>query len=150
MARFRAWLGRFTPRFTRRMAVVALALLLGCLAANQKAEAGCGHYVRKLGAGFVPGKTPARLANADIDNVHLPEEVLASPHRCTGPECQGLPLGSLPVTPALPAMQTTHEGAVMLPPIEPASQIPGSWQRETLHARPLAGFRQLPDRPPNG
>jgi hypothetical protein len=77
-------------------------------------------------------------------------EHTAEPTPCNGPECQGLPQSPTPVTPGLALSEQTSEGLMALLTDLLTIPAPNSWDREELFARPLAGFRMLPDRPPNG
>lgn len=131
----------------RRESLFALALAVACLSLVGELQAGCGHYVRRLGPGFIPGKVrPAEIAS------HLSSETQAPqlPVHCSGPQCQQQRTPQLPLVPPLPPSQSTPEGAVIGSGFELLAAVPATWARENLYVRPLAGYRELPDRPPNG
>jgi hypothetical protein len=128
----------------RRGLLFALIAAAGCLLIADESQAGCSHYVKKLGPGFVPGKV--RVAGL----VNQPTELAAVPRPCSGPECQGIPPAHSPASPLLPVPKSTQEWALLALHSDSTNSAAGSWDRDSLTVRPLAGYRQLPDRPPNG
>jgi hypothetical protein len=81
--------------------LVAVGLLLAV--SGESAEASCGHYVKRLGPGFMPAKTVD--TRPDASQAALPTEPTERPGGCHGPECRGTPL--LPVPSPAPAPQRT-------------------------------------------
>jgi hypothetical protein len=128
----------------RRGVLFALVAAAGCLVIDNESQAGCSHYVKKLGPGFVPGKV--LVASPDKQ----PAELTALPRPCSGPECQGIPPARSPATPLLPVPKVAQEWALLIIDADLANSNRTSWDRDSLSVRPLAGYHQLPDRPPNG
>ena len=123
-----------------------MVLLVGLAAGliGARAEASCGHYVKRLGAGFVAG----RLENAS--SPAKPHSGALPARRCTGPQCQGLPIAPLsPPVPSVPRAPT-EQLAIASPANTVCPSVTIWYPRAVERLLLSAGFPLLPDRPPNG
>jgi hypothetical protein len=137
-----SWLGLRRPE-----SLFALAVAFACLGYVSEAQAGCGHYVRRLGPDFVPGKFRAAEGASQVSTAM---QTPSLPVHCSGPQCQQQRTPQPPLVPPLPPSQSTPEGAVISSGSELLAAAPAIWKREDFYVRPLAGYRELPHRPPNG
>jgi len=85
------------PRTLRWLAVFALAIGLAMSLAGGAAADTCGHYVKRLGPGFVPGKAAAEQVAAESHS--MPD---STPCPCRGPECGRSPHDQTPFSPSTP------------------------------------------------
>lgn len=93
-------------RWSRWLAVCTLAGGIALLASST-ASASCGHYVKRLGPGFVPGQDAAqRVATETSSN--------SVPCGCHGAECRRAPQDSVPLSPQAPVRQFTQQDLVAI------------------------------------
>jgi len=129
------------PRFARHWAVAAL--VLGCLVlvTERSAEAeSCGHYVKRLGPGFVPGKTVTTEA--------APAAPAQTPCPCHGPECRRLPQLPTPYHPNAPVRISAPQELIGIADHSLVLSRPGSWLVGEFSGRPSRGYPSRLDRPP--
>jgi len=89
--------GQIQPRTVRWVAVFALAIGLAALFAGGASADTCGHYVKRLGPGFVPGKAAAEQVAAETHDMPT-----STPCPCRGPQCGRSPHDHTPFSPSTP------------------------------------------------
>src|SRR5262245_45411529 len=89
--------GACVHRATRWAVPFALVAGLILSLANSAAADSCGHYVKRLGPGFTPGKAAAEKVAAESSH-----SATKSPCPCQGPECRRAPQDETPLPPSAP------------------------------------------------
>jgi hypothetical protein len=126
------------------VAAIAALVLAGFAAVEQAAEASsCGHYVKRMGPGFVPGQTAATQAAVD----QVPANNTPCP--CHGPECRRLPQLPTPYSPGAPVRLSAPQELIAIADRSLILSRPASWLAAELAARPSSGFPARLDRPPS-
>jgi hypothetical protein len=134
-------------RLARGLWLVALAVGLSALGGSVAKADSCGHYVKRLGPGFVPGKA----ALAVVNNLHdkqspSPTDV---PCGCRGPECHRAPLAPAPANPPVPVRSHSQQDLVALVDAGGFAGLSNAHLVSQISAQPRSGFPLLLDRPPN-
>lgn len=126
---------------------VGAALVAAALAwFGPAAEASsCGHYVKRLGPGFVPGKAAAEQVAAEKAAHKAP---MGSPCGCKGPECQRAPVDTMPLVPGTPLRIPASQDITSLAIGDFAICLSGHWLVADLSCRPLCGYPTRLNRPP--
>jgi len=141
------------PRFRWRLVLPRISRAgIGVLAACCLLVAGggvahgqsCGHYVKRLGPGFVPGKAAAEKVAAQSH-----DEATKPPCGCRGPECHRAPLEHLPVAPATPERITAPQDATMIAAANVRLEMEGNWLFGDAAGRPSRGYPLETNRPPS-
>jgi len=134
------------PRPWRWLVLSALAVgLMGWLGAGSAQADSCGHYVKRLGPGFVPGKAAAEKVAAAEAAHHSPAQ---SPCGCRGPECRRAPLEPTPSTPNSPLRISSHQDLTSLTDRSPTLALSSHWLLGEFSALPTSGHPLRMDRPP--
>jgi hypothetical protein len=121
------------------------ALVLCCWALLEAGEVradSCGHYVKRLGPGFVPGNAADTKAAAE----KIPAE---APCGCRGPQCRQLPPQHSPLQPTAPVRFTTHQDVTSTAAATLQLSLDGSWLAGEFSGRPSRGYPQPLGRPPS-
>ncbi|MEX2174587.1 MAG: hypothetical protein WD872_09505 [Pirellulaceae bacterium] len=141
-------LSSFLSRCFLRWAVLAaLTLVLGGWTGNVQAAASCGHYVKRLGPGFVPERKPT-TDQQSASQKSVADQTPSEPHGCHGAECHGAPYAPLPSNPQVPPRSQQRQELVGI-------GDEAAWQLDS-HARfadessprASAGYPQRQNRPP--
>jgi hypothetical protein len=133
--------------------VIGVALAAGMVAwlgVNSAEAASCGHYVKRLGPSFVPGKGAAEKIAAEQAAHKLPgdKSPAESPCGCKGPECHGAPLAPTPFAPNSPLRIPAPQEVTSLAHRDFTIGLGSDWLLAELSCQPLAGFPQRLARPP--
>jgi hypothetical protein len=128
----------------------ALAFGIAALLGGNSAQAeSCGHYVKRLGPDFVPGKAAAEKVAAENAAEEAAHEMPAhSPCGCRGPECHPAPLEPTPLTPNLPTRIPAPQEITSLAERDFVIGQPSHWLLGQHSCRPLSGYPLRLDRPP--
>ncbi len=117
---------------------------MGCLSVADSGvvQASCGHYVKRLGPGFVPGKAAAKAV------AQLPAPHAAIPCGCRGPECGRAPLDHAPLSPTPPLRFTAQQEltAIAIGTLELTPDR--GWLVLEFSGRPARGYPLGTTRPP--
>jgi hypothetical protein len=93
-------------RWLRWLGVCALASGIAVLTSST-ASASCGHYVKRLGPGFVPVQAAVKRLARETHSVTVP-------CGCQGSECRRAPQDSVPLNPQAPVRQFTQQDLVAI------------------------------------
>jgi hypothetical protein len=135
-----------SARLLRCVGVAALAIGCACLTDGGAAEASsCGHYVKRLGPGFVPGKAAAqRVAATEVAH----SKPAQSPCGCRGPECHRAPLDPTPLAPSAPLRTLSQQDLTLLADESLTLALSSRWLVGDVSAEPASGYPLRMDRPP--
>lgn len=133
-------------RLVRWMGIAALAIgCAGLLGGGTAEAASCGHYVKRLGPGFVPGKAAAAKVAA-AEAVHpAPSQ---SPCGCRGPECHSSPSHHVPLSPTAPLRLIVQQELVSIADCRFQVEMASHWLAGDLFGRPSRGYPLGTSRPP--
>ena len=123
----------------------AFLLTLACLVLVHQRSAdasSCGHYVKRLGPGFVPGKS----IGADAALAAIPIEKSCP---CQSPECRSLPQLPVPLNPDAPVRLSAPQELVAITDRSLAVWRTCSWLVGDFSVRPSRGYPTRLDRPPS-
>jgi hypothetical protein len=127
-----------------RLGIAVLSVCCTLVFVDQATAESCGHYVKRLGPGFVPGKAAAEQVAAQSHDVPP-----ASPCGCKGPECQRAPLEHLPLAPATPGRITTPQDLTAVAVASLQLALDSGWLRGEISGRPSRGYPLETSRPPS-
>jgi hypothetical protein len=125
------------------------ALVLALLGGSSVRAESCGHYVKRLGPGFVPGKSAAEKVAAD--QLHaMQHETLPTdpPCGCRGPECHRAPNHPTPLTPNSPLRIPAPQEITSLAAGSDTFVLGANWLLSQTSCRLQSGFPQRLNRPP--
>jgi hypothetical protein len=122
------------------LVVAALFALFGSESAVAES---CGHYVKRLGPGFVPGKAAAEKVAAETA-----AHQASVPCGCKGPECRRAPADPTPLVPGAPLRIPAPREMTLLAGGDFAIRLSGDWLTVDPSARPLSGYPLRLNRPP--
>jgi hypothetical protein len=106
--------------------------------------ASCGHYVKRLGPGFVPGKAAAEQVAAE----EAAHQSSPAPCGCQGPECHRAPADTTPLVPGSPLRIPAPKDITSLATSDFVICLSGNWRADELSCRPLSGHPARLNRPP--
>jgi hypothetical protein len=137
--------GSCVHRATRWGSSIALVAGLMLSLASGAAADTCGHYVKRLGPGFTPGKAAAEKV-ADESN-HTTSK---SPCPCQGPECRRAPQDQTPLPPSAPVRTASPQDLMSLADRRDIEMTFGSsWLTGDFSGRPSRGYPLGMMRPPS-
>jgi hypothetical protein len=120
----------------------ACGIVVGVSLFTSPVSASCGHYVKRMGPGFVPGKAAAQRVARELA---APNQ---TPCGCQGPECRRAPQDSVPLSPKAPSRQFTSQDLV----IAAANDTPAEPRAGTLYGASVidlsSGYPKRLNRPP--
>jgi hypothetical protein len=121
------------------IAAAALVLWFAMAGGNAAAES-CGHYVKRMGPGFVPGKT-------DVATHQPATEV---PCGCTGAHCGRAPQPIAPQSPGNPLRLHKVQDVVACAAGSELDPLNRGWYVADSSLRVSRGYMSRLDRPPRG
>jgi hypothetical protein len=128
-----------------RLVAAALAVCcLGLVGGDAAQAASCGHYVKRLGPGFVPGKAAAEKVAAQSHD--MPSQ---SPCGCRGAECRRAPLRPTPLAPAAPERFLSPQDLTTIAHADVHLTMDSAWLLGDLSGRPSRGYPLETNRPPS-
>src|SRR4030095_8821234 len=127
--------GSCLHRATRWGAVLALVASLMLSLATSAAADNCGHYVKRLGPGFVPSKAAAEKVAAESNH-----PTTNSPCPCQGPECRRAPQDETPLPPSAPVRTASPQDLMSLADREIEITLGSSWLTGDCSGRPSRGY----------
>jgi hypothetical protein len=136
----------------RRIGTNLVLLIAAALAGSwfaESASASCGHYVRRLGPGFVPAK-PVAITGTSRTDMNDDFSFSRIPSRCRGPECRDrAPQAPEPLAPANPSRVHRTQDEPIGSAAAAIRFLPASGEFLALFAeQPRSGFPPSLDRPP--
>ena len=130
------------------VAITAFAVLSGTASAES-----CGHYVKRLGPGFVPGKSAAeKIAAEHSQMASLAGEQTApaaSPCGCRGPECRQNRHPASPLSPTGPVRMVRAPELTLIALRDFALELESRTLAFDSLSRPSRGYPQGMIRPPS-
>jgi|GEM_PF-3668395 len=112
--------------------------------ANSAAADSCGHYVKRLGPGFMPGQAAAEKVAAESNHT-----TAKSPCPCHGPECRRAPQDETPLPPSAPVRTTSPQELMSLADRDIEMTFGSSWLTGDFSGRPSRGYPLGMMRPPS-
>ena len=134
----------FACLLLRAAGIAALSFAgLGLVTERSVDAASCGHYVKRLGPGFVPGKTV--VANP------MPISAVSAeaPCPCHGPECRHSPQLPMPLSPSTPVRITATQDLVDIADHSRVHSRSCGSLFSDFSGRPLCGYPSGVYRPPS-
>jgi hypothetical protein len=132
---------RFPRPSLRATAIAVLGFaVLGLVAERSVDAASCGHYVKRLGPGFIPGKA--------VTSYPLNAGSAETPWPCRGPECHRSPQLPTPLAPNAPVRISAPQDLLAIADRTLVLSRPHAWLSGEFSARPLRGYPSRLDRPP--
>ncbi|MCI0357508.1 MAG: hypothetical protein L0211_03360 [Planctomycetaceae bacterium] len=112
--------------------------------ANIASADSCGHYVKRLGPGFVPGKAAAEKVAANSHNMRT-----SAPCPCEGPQCRRAPQDQTPLPPSAPVSSILPQELMSLADRNVDFNFGSSWLAGEFSGRPSRGYPLGTNRPPS-
>jgi hypothetical protein len=125
---------------------VSFALVAGLMLslANSAAADTCGHYVKRLGPGFMPGKASAEKVATQSNHA-----TTKFPCPCQGPECRRAPQDETPLPPSAPVRTASPQELISLAVRDFEITFGSSWLTGDFSGRPSRGYPLGMIRPPS-
>ena len=132
------------------MAIGALALIAAISLEGTSSGETCGHYVKRLGPGFVPGASAAEKVAADAKSMLAQHSTPAeTPCPCQGPECRRAPQDQAPLVPEAPIRILTPQDLLPLANADAEFTLHGARHFGEISSRPSRGYPLGTNRPPS-
>ena len=132
----------------RWMACCALVAAVVIALSKPSAAESCGHYVKRLGPGFVPGADAAKKVNEQSQQMAEHSVPTQAPCPCHGPQCRRAPAEQAPLSPQAPTRILTSQELVAL--ADEATDFSPARSRfaGNFSCRPSRGYPLGTNRPP--
>jgi hypothetical protein len=131
------------------LVVAALALGAAFSLAGRSTGETCGHYVKRLGPGFVPGAAAAEKVAAESQSMLTHQSAPSqTPCPCHGPECRRGPQDQAPLAPEAPIRVLTSQDLIPLADHDVLLSLSRSRHAGDFSARESRGYPLGTNRPP--
>jgi hypothetical protein len=130
------------------VALCALSLSVAISMPQAAAAESCGHYVKRLGPGFVPGDAAAKQVADQSQAMAAHTAPSQTPCPCQGPECRRAPQDQVPLSPKEPARVLTPQELVGLGNVECDFSLTRGRFDSEISCRPSRAYPLGMNRPP--